>query len=67
MAFARESVSQWHNLHLATSVSMDGIDRSVSVTIGVHLPCVGQGIDFYTLFLLQHNVNSKRRVVNYNE
>ena len=60
-------------LHLTTSMglfSVDGIDRSVSVTIGVYKPCIDQGIDFYTwhraFFKLQNNVtvNSKRRVVN---
>ena len=36
-------------LHLSTSMglfSVDGIDRSVSVTIGVYLPGIDQGIDF---------------------
>ena len=45
---------------------------SVSVTIGVYLPCIDQGIDFYKGQNYYNNVTvtSKRRVVNtphYNE
>ena len=44
-----EGIYQSVALHLSTSMglfSVDGIDRSVSVTIGVYLPCIDQGIDF---------------------
>ena len=46
-----EGIYQSVALHLTTSMglfSVDGIDRSVSVTIGVYKPCIDQGIDFYT-------------------
>ena len=72
IAFVRESTSQWH-CHLTTCIwdCFLWIDRSVSVTVGVHLPCIDrllQGTLGRELLLQNYynnvTVMSKRRVVN---
>ena len=73
----------WHmSIRLQQLVSYTKpVNGFVSVTIGGHLPCIDQGIDFYkghqaeSFYMLQNYYNnvyltSKRRVVNtphYNE